>query len=63
MSVEKATAKKQAEAWETLVSVLPVILSAENSKDHVKSNFKGIDKACTEFGQTPDAVFGRLKRI
>jgi len=63
MSAEKVSAKEQAEAWKTLVSVLPVILSAENSKDHVKSNFGGIDKACTEFGQTPDAVFGRLKRM
>jgi len=63
MSVEKVTAKKQAEAWKTLVSVLPTILSAENSKDHVKSNFGEIKQACNEFGQTPDAVFGRLKRM
>jgi len=63
MSTERSTAKQQAKAWKDLVHILPIILSAENSKTHIESNFEEIDQACAEVGQTPDAVFGRLKRM
>jgi len=63
MSVEQSTAKQQVKAWKELIHSLPIILSAKNRKAHVESNFEEIDQACTEIGQTPDAVFRSLKRM
>jgi len=63
MSTERSTAKQQVKAWKDLIHILPIILSADNSKTHVESNFEEIDQACAEVGQTPDAIFGRLKRM